>query len=120
LARGLRLRRALQCCALPGPLSGFVCVLAHAITSLLLGLWITKPANWGSLNRRRGFSCFYGISRAPKKPVHSTFFQKVIICAVAALAAAGLIEWGKVFGEGADKALNGGYEHRTVMGSEKK
>lgn len=52
--------------------------------------------------------------------MHATFFQKVIICAVAALAAAGLIEWGKVFVEGADKALNDGYEHRTVMGSEKK
>jgi hypothetical protein len=66
------------------------------------------------------FSCFYGISHAPKNPVHATFFQKVIICAVAALAAAGLIEWAKVFVEGADKALNGGYEHRTVMGTEKK
>ena len=51
--------------------------------------------------------------------MHATFFQKVIICAVAALAAAGLIEWGKVFVEGADKALNGGYEHRTVMGNGK-
>lgn len=52
--------------------------------------------------------------------MHATFLQKVIICAVAGLAAAGLIEWGKVFVEGADKALNGGYEHRTVMGNEKK
>ena len=69
---------------------------------------------------RPRFSCFYGISPAPKKPVHATFFQKVIICAVVALAAAGLIEWAKVFVEGADKALNGGYEHRTVMGTEKK
>ena len=65
-------------------------------------------------------SCFYGISHAPRDGVHATFFQKVIICAVAALAAAGLIEWAKVFVEGADKALNGGYEHRTVMGTEKK
>jgi hypothetical protein len=65
-------------------------------------------------------SCFYGISRASNNPMHATFFQKVIICAVAGLAAAGLIEWGKVFVEGADKALNGGYEHRTVMGTEKK
>ncbi|PYK75711.1 MAG: hypothetical protein DME32_09820 [Verrucomicrobia bacterium] len=55
-----------------------------------------------------------------KTPMHATFVQKVMICAVAALAAAGLIEWGKVFVEGADKALNGGYEHRTVMGKEKK
>lgn len=69
---------------------------------------------------RSAFSCFYGISRASNNLVHSTFFQKVIICAVAGLAAAGLIEWAKVFVEGADKALNGGYEHRTVMGTEKK
>src|SRR6266576_3728832 len=40
--------------------------------------------------------------------------------AVSCFAAAGLIQWAKVFVEGADKALNGGYEHRTVMGSEKK
>jgi hypothetical protein len=52
--------------------------------------------------------------------MQATFIQKVIICAVAGLAAAGIIEWGKVFVEGADKALNGGYEHRTVMGTEKK
>jgi hypothetical protein len=69
---------------------------------------------------RPHLSCFYGISCAPKNPMHATFLQKVIICAVAGLAAAGLIEWGKVFVEGADKALNGGYEHRTVMGTEKK
>ena len=70
--------------------------------------------------QRWRLSCFYGISRALKSLVHATFLQKVIICAVAGLAAAGLIEWGKVFVEGAAKALNGGYEHRTVMGSEKK
>jgi hypothetical protein len=69
---------------------------------------------------RSRLSCFYGISHALKSLMHATFFQKVIICAVAALAAAGLIEWAKVFVEGADKALNGGYEHRTVMGTEKK
>jgi hypothetical protein len=62
----------------------------------------------------------YGISHAHKNRVQATFIQKVIICAVAGLAAAGLIEWGKVFVEGADKALNGGYEHRTVMKTEKK
>jgi len=45
--------------------------------------------------------------------VHATFFQKVILCALAGFAAACLIQWGKVFVEGADKALNGGYEHRT-------
>ena len=64
---------------------------------------------------RSQLSCFYGISRAPRHPVHATFFQKVIICAVAALAAAGLIEWGKVFVEGADDALNKGYKHRSVL-----
>ena len=69
---------------------------------------------------RSQLSCFYGISRALKGVMHATFFQKVIICAVAGLAAASLIEWARVFVEGADKALNGGYEHRTVMGSEKK
>lgn len=56
---------------------------------------------------------FDGISRAAKKVVHATFFQKVILCALAGFAAACLIQWGKVFVEGADKALNGGYEHRT-------
>ena len=45
--------------------------------------------------------------------MHATFFQKVILCALAGFAAACLIQWGKVFVEGADKALNGGYEHRT-------
>jgi hypothetical protein len=62
----------------------------------------------------------HGISRALKERVQATFIQKVIICAVAGFAAACLIQWAKVFVEGADKALNGGYEHRTVMGSEKK
>ena len=62
----------------------------------------------------------HGTSCALKEAMHATFIQKVIICAVAGFAAACLIQWGKVFVEGADKALNGGYEHRTVMGSEKK
>jgi hypothetical protein len=55
-----------------------------------------------------------------KKEMQATFIQKVLICMVAGFAAACLIQWAKVFVEGADKALNGGYEHRTVMGSEKK
>jgi hypothetical protein len=55
-----------------------------------------------------------------KRGMHATFIQKVIICAVAGFAAACLIQWGKVFVEGADKALNDGYEHRTVMDSKKK
>jgi len=70
--------------------------------------------------RDRGSLVFMALHVLLKSLMHATFLQKVIICAVAALAAAGLIEWGKVFVEGADKALNGGYEHRTVMGSEKK
>jgi hypothetical protein len=45
--------------------------------------------------------------------VHATFSQKVIICMIAAFLAAGLIEWGKMFVEGADDALNKGYKHRT-------
>ena len=31
---------------------------------------------------------------------------------IAGFLAAGLFEWGKLFIEGADDALNGGYEHR--------
>ena len=42
--------------------------------------------------------------------MHSTFLQKVIICMVAAFLAACLIQWGKVFIEGADDALNSGYK----------
>jgi hypothetical protein len=47
--------------------------------------------------------------------IQATFFQKVMICAVAAFLAAGLIEWAKVFVEGADDALNKGYQHHSVM-----
>jgi hypothetical protein len=39
--------------------------------------------------------------------------QKVIICAVLGFLAAALVEWGKVFVEGADDALNGAYKART-------
>jgi hypothetical protein len=46
--------------------------------------------------------------------VHATFSQKVIICMIAAFLAAGIIEWGKIFVEGADDALNKGYKHRAV------
>ncbi|MDQ6623610.1 MAG: hypothetical protein M3Y86_09025 [Verrucomicrobiota bacterium] len=42
--------------------------------------------------------------------MHATFFQKVILCAIAGFLAAGLIEWGKVFVTGADDALNAGYK----------
>ncbi len=42
--------------------------------------------------------------------MHSTFLQKVIICAVAGFCTACLIQWGKIFVEGADDALNAGYK----------
>ncbi len=44
-----------------------------------------------------------------KAGMHSTFFQKVIICMVAAFLTACLIQWARVFVEGADDALNSGY-----------
>jgi hypothetical protein len=46
-----------------------------------------------------------------KGAVHATFFQKVIICAIAGFLAAALLEWGKMFVTGADDALNKGYKH---------
>ena len=51
--------------------------------------------------------------------MHATFFQKVLICAFAAFLAASLVEWAKVFVEGADDALNMGYKHHSVMDSSK-
>ena len=54
-----------------------------------------------------------------KKDVHSTFIQKVMICAFAGFLAASLIQWAKVFVEGADDALNKGYKHRSVIDSNK-
>lgn len=57
-----------------------------------------------------------GIDRALSRPkMHHTFFQKVIICAVAGFLAAALFEWTKTFIEGADDALNKGYQHRAVI-----
>jgi hypothetical protein len=56
-----------------------------------------------------GGTCF-----AANVGVHATFMQKVIICAVLGFLAAALVEWGKVFVEGADDALNGGYKQRTT------
>lgn len=35
------------------------------------------------------------------------------------MLAAGLIEWGKTFVEGADEALNAGYKHRAVIDTAK-
>ena len=60
-----------------------------------------------------------GTVAAIKTWVHSTFFQKVIICAVCGFLAAALIEWAKVFVEGADDALNKGYKHHAVMDTSK-
>lgn len=42
--------------------------------------------------------------------MHATFIQKVLICMVAGFFAACLIQWGKIFVEGADDALNAGYK----------
>ena len=50
-----------------------------------------------------------------KKGVQATFFQKVLICAFAGFLAAALVEWAKVFVEGADDALNKGYKHHAVL-----
>ena len=46
--------------------------------------------------------------------MHATFMQKVILCAFLGFLAASLVEWGKVFVEGADDALNKGYQHRSA------
>ena len=45
--------------------------------------------------------------------MQATFFQKVILCAIAGFFAASLLQWGKVFVTGADEALNGGYKKTT-------
>ena len=41
--------------------------------------------------------------------MHSTFFQRVLLCMIVAFFAACLIQWGRIFVEGADDALNSGY-----------
>jgi hypothetical protein len=48
--------------------------------------------------------------------MRSTFFQKLLICVIAGFFAACLIQWSKVFVEGADDALNGAYkkDHTTL------
>ena len=61
----------------------------------------------------------YGTAVAPKGRVHATFIQKVMICMFAGFLAASLFQWGKVFVEGADDALNKGYQHHSVMGPSK-
>ncbi len=48
--------------------------------------------------------------------MRNTFTHKVLICLVAGFFAACLIQWGKVFVDGADDALNGSYKKdRTVL-----
>jgi hypothetical protein len=42
--------------------------------------------------------------------MQATFFQKVILCAIAGFLAAALLQWGKMFVTGADDALNKGYK----------
>ena len=51
--------------------------------------------------------------------MHATFFQKVLLCAIAGFLAAAALEWGKMFVTGADDALNKGYKH-TAPGIELK
>ncbi len=52
--------------------------------------------------------------------MHATFFQKLILCAIAGFLAAGLIEWGRVFVTGADDALNAGYKNTAGEGFAKR
>lgn len=44
-----------------------------------------------------------------------TFTHKIIICLILGFAAASLIEFYKVFVDGADDAINGGYRNRTQI-----
>jgi hypothetical protein len=62
-----------------------------------------------------GFLVIAGTIAAVENAVHTTFFHKVILCAIAGFLAAALIQWGKVFVEGADDALNKGYKHHAVI-----
>lgn len=56
-----------------------------------------------------------GTTLATKIDMHATFFQKVILCALLGFLAASVLQWAKVFVEGADDALNKGYKHRAVL-----
>ncbi|MGI8889675.1 MAG: hypothetical protein ACR2G0_02690 [Chthoniobacterales bacterium] len=46
--------------------------------------------------------------------MQSTFMQKVLICMISGFFAACLIQWGMVFVEGADDALNAGYKKDRI------
>lgn len=63
------------------------------------GLGISRAQPW-----QRHRSCFL------ERAMQATFFQKVILCAIAGFLAAALLEWGKMFVTGADDALNKGYK----------
>jgi hypothetical protein len=51
----------------------------------------------------------------PKQGMHGTFLQKVVLCAILGFLAASVLQWAKVFVEGADDALNAGYKHHAVL-----
>jgi hypothetical protein len=51
--------------------------------------------------------------------MQATFLQKVILTAIAALAAAALIQFYKVFIKGADEAVSSGYNQRAGISSPK-
>jgi hypothetical protein len=82
-------------------------------TATLVPDWRRIPQHKIDIGRQR--LARSGTFTAIKTGVHSTFFQKVIICAFAGFLAASLIEWAKVFVEGADDALNKGYKHHAVL-----
>lgn len=50
--------------------------------------------------------------------MRATFFQKVILTALAAFVAAGLIQFYKVFIAGADESINGAYRHQAGISAD--
>jgi hypothetical protein len=78
---------------------------------------VNRAREHASATIRKDCPCWH--YRCFQKGVHATFFQKVLICAFAGFLAASLVEWAKVFVEGADDALNKGYKHRAVLDSTK-
>jgi hypothetical protein len=47
--------------------------------------------------------------------MQTTFLQKIFLCMIAGFFAACLVQWGKVFVEGADDSLNKGYAHTAPL-----
>jgi hypothetical protein len=78
---------------------------------------VNRARERASATIHKDFPCWH--YRCFQKGVHATFFQKVLICAFAGFLAASLVEWAKVFVEGADDALNKGYKHRAVLDTTK-